>query len=196
MDKLDKKQKEAITKLSTVRLSAKLALAGLDEEELETLNREQLLEKWAEIVVAGKAVPSASKGVSSIEIEREKLQFEKEKFAAEAEERRLSREAEERRVIREAEALTWERSRLEEERVERQRERQAEAERAELQLKVLQKANSLQREAIGKEREKRESVSSKLKQYGDAIRNSITKMSGNPTELIVFLIPLNVCLGN
>ena len=35
MDKLDKKQKEAITKLSTVRLTAKLALAGLDEEELE-----------------------------------------------------------------------------------------------------------------------------------------------------------------
>ena len=44
----------------------------------------------------------------------------------------------------------------------------------------------MQREAIGKEREKRESVSSKLKQYGDAIRNSITKMSDNPTELIVF----------
>jgi len=204
------------------RLTAKLALAGSSEEDLETLSREQLLEKWAEIVLAGKDVPVASKSTYSLEVERERLLFEKTKFAAEiedrrlareseekrlalkaeekrlaredekarfaaeAEERRLAREAEQIRLAREAEVLVWERMRVDEEREERKQQREAEALRAEKQLLELQEANSLQREAIRKEKGKSESVISKLKQYGDAIRNSMTKMSDNPTEIIVF----------
>lgn len=201
MDKLDKKQRKAVSKISTVRLTAKLAVAGLEEEELENLSREQLLDKWAELVLAGKTVPVASKGVSSIELERERLQFERDKFEAEAEERRLAREteaeerrlaremeAEERRVAREeaAKAVAWERKRLDEERAERQKQREDEAERAKQQLVELQLANSLQREAMDKEIGKSESVVSVLKQYGEAIRNSLDKMLDNPTELIVF----------
>jgi len=44
MDRLNKKQREAVTKLSTARLTAKLAKAGLEEKELETLTGEQLLD--------------------------------------------------------------------------------------------------------------------------------------------------------
>lgn len=204
MDKLDKKQKETVSKMSTARLTAKLAVAGLDEEELETLTREQLLDKWAEIVIAGKTVPTAAKGADSVEIERERLQFEKDKFAAEAEEKKLAREAEkervaaekvrweaeveERRLARaeEAKIIAWERSRVEEEKVERKRREDAEAERAERHIKELQLANNLQREAMKNEKGDKKSVVSKLKQYGDAIRNSLSKMSDNPTELIVF----------
>jgi len=55
------------------------------------LSREQLLEKWAEIVLAGKDVPVASKSTYSLEVERERLLFEKTKFAAEIEDGRLAR---------------------------------------------------------------------------------------------------------
>ena len=91
--------------MSTARLNAKLALAGVSEEDIETLNREQLLDRWAELVLAGKTVPTESKSNFNIELERERLQFEKDKFAAEAEERRVTKEAEaeERRLSRELE---------------------------------------------------------------------------------------------
>ena len=82
MERLEKKQRETVTIMSTARLTAKLALAGLSEMELETLSCEQLLEKWAEIVLAGKCVPVASKSTSSSEIEREGIQFEKAKFCS------------------------------------------------------------------------------------------------------------------
>jgi len=167
MEKLEKKQRDAIIKISTARLTAKLALVGLSEEDLGTLSREQLLEKWAEIVLAGKDVPVANKSTYSLEVERERLLFEKTKFAAEMEEKRLAREdekarfaaeAEERRLAREAEVLVWERMRVEEEREERKQQREAEALRAAKQLLELQEANSLQREAIRKEKGKSESV--------------------------------------
>jgi len=101
-------------------------------------------------------------------------------------ERRLAREAEQIRLVRKADVLAWKRMRVDEEREERKQQREAEALRAEKQLLELQEANSLQREAIRKLKGKNESIISKLKQYGDAIRNSITKMLDNPTEIIVF----------
>ena len=62
----------------------------------------------------------------------------------------------------------------------------AEAVRAYKQSQALPEADSLQREAIKKEKGKSESVISKLKQYGDCIRNVITKMTDNPTEIFFF----------
>ena len=120
MEKLEKKQRDAVVKMSTARLTAKLALAGMGDEDLETLSREQLLDKWAEIVLAGKDVPLASKSTFSIEVERERLQFEKAKFAADVEDRRLAREAEEKRLAVEEKRLALE---AEEKRLAREDER-------------------------------------------------------------------------
>ena len=50
----------------------------------------------------------------------------------------------------------------------------------------MEEANQLQRDTISKERSKIESVTFQLKQYGDAMRHSISKMSDNTLELIVF----------
>src|SRR5664279_2911785 len=220
MEKLNAKQKEAVKKMSTVRLVAKLAQAGIKEETLEPLGREQLMEAWAELVAAGKDVSLApvtatAAATSSADVERERLEFEREKFRAEMaarevaqeremaarqlelEERRLAREAaaaaQERETERlsaaqehEASRLAWERSRAEDEREERRLQREEEAARSNQQLKLLQEANGLQREAIAKERSRSEAISSRLKTYGDALKNSITKMSDNPIELVVF----------
>jgi RecA-family ATPase len=179
MDRLDKKQRETVIKLSTVRLQAKLAKAGVDEEELENLSREQLLEKWAEKILAGNAAPEESTRVYNIDLERERLQFEKEKFAMELEEKRLAREEA-------ARATAWEHDRLDDEKEERRKVREAEAERAQQQLIQLQLANRLQQEALEKEKHKNESVVEVLKRYGEAIRHSITKMFDNSAELIIF----------
>src|SRR5664279_668917 len=213
MEKLNAKQKEAVKKMSTVRLVAKLAQAGIKEETLEPVGREQLMEAWAELVAAGKDVSLApvtatAAATSSADVERERLEFEREKFRAEmavrereierlsaAQERESERllaaqeqESARARVAQEHEAarLAWERSRAEDEREERRMQREEEAARSNQQLKLLQEANGLQREAIAKERSRSEAISSRLKTYGDALKNSITKMSDNPIELVVF----------
>jgi hypothetical protein len=53
MDRLDKAKQAEIRKLSDTRLVGKLVKAGLQEEELELLDRTALLNRWAEIVAAG-----------------------------------------------------------------------------------------------------------------------------------------------
>ena len=104
MEKLDTKQREIIKKMSTVRLVAKLVQAGVKEEDLEALSREQLLEAWAELVATGKDVAKVTGPVttaatataaSSVEFERERLQFEREKFQAEM----AARERDEARLL-------------------------------------------------------------------------------------------------
>src|SRR5664279_5066974 len=142
MEKLNSKQCEAIKKMSSTRLVSKVTQAGIKEETLEPLGREQLMEAWAELVAAGKDVPLApvtatAAATSTADLEREKMLFEREKFQADMaareadrEERRSAQqqesarfqaEQEERRSAQqqEAERLAWERSRVEEEKEER-----------------------------------------------------------------------------
>jgi hypothetical protein len=45
MEKLSAEQRADIKKMSTTRLTAKLVKAGFDEEEVEGLDRPQLMEK-------------------------------------------------------------------------------------------------------------------------------------------------------
>src|SRR5664279_357366 len=128
MDKLDPKQREAIKKMSTIRLVSKLTQAGVKEEDLEPLERAQLLEAWAELVAACKDVspnPGLATVAATVDIEREKMLFEREKFQAELaareadrEERRFAQQQEAARLAaaqeQEAARLAWERSRAEE----------------------------------------------------------------------------------
>ena len=83
MDKLDAQQAAAVKKTSTAVLVAKLTKAGMSEDELDSLNREQLMAKWAEMLVTGvktKEEPvMAAVTAHNVEIERERLQFEREK---------------------------------------------------------------------------------------------------------------------
>src|SRR5664279_1294400 len=145
MDKLNPKQSEAIKKLSTVRLVSKLTQAGIKEETLEPLGREQLMEAWAELIAAGKDVPLApvtatAAATSSADIEREKLLFERERFQADMaareadrDERRSAQQQESARLQaaqeQEAARLAWERSRVEQEQEERRRAQEQEAAR-------------------------------------------------------------------
>ena len=89
MERLDPKQLESVKKMSQVRLLLKLSQAGYPEEQLEKMERQDLLNLWAECILAGKdvtppvaaATPTASLGYD-VELEREKLQLETRRFEA------------------------------------------------------------------------------------------------------------------
>src|SRR5664279_1293209 len=106
MEKLNSKQCEAIKKMNSNRLVSKLTQAGIKEETLEHLGREQLMEAWAELVAAGKDVspnPGVATAAATADIEREKMLFEREKFQADMAAREADRE--ERRSAQQQESL-------------------------------------------------------------------------------------------
>ena len=52
MEKLDKTKQSELKKLSDKRLISKLTQAGCTQEELESMDRPAMLERWAEMVHA------------------------------------------------------------------------------------------------------------------------------------------------
>jgi hypothetical protein len=79
--------------MTTVRLSHKLISAGMTEDEVEKLDRQGLMNEWAEMVATGKdkplVTPTTVTGYDP-SLERIRLAFEKMKF--EVEQRRLELE--------------------------------------------------------------------------------------------------------
>jgi RIO-like serine/threonine protein kinase len=93
MESLPPKTQELIKKMSTTSLTVKLTKAGYDEEAITDMTREQLIAAWAELVATGKDKPQVKPSFyTDPEIERERLQFEMQKYQEEKEER-LRREA-------------------------------------------------------------------------------------------------------
>ena len=88
MDQLPKSTQESIRKTSTLRLQHNLLKVGVDEDTVASLDRQQLMATWAQMVADGKDKPVegavASVGKAPIgydpETERMKLQWEREKF--------------------------------------------------------------------------------------------------------------------
>ena len=81
MEKLETLQREAIKKMSTLRLSMKLLEAGLEESQIQAMDRAQMMASWAEIVAARKDKPVTTGVVGyDPELERKRLNFEEYKF--------------------------------------------------------------------------------------------------------------------
>jgi len=192
----------------------------MSEEELESLNSEQFMAKWAEMLVAGVKTQEKPAVVTvttaTVEIEHERLKFKRDKWPAEITSKQLEREAESNRHA-------WERQQADEEKAEREQRykleneereerRRLEEERKQLEalrlkredeereerrqletagfkqkqqrLTLMAEANKLKCASAGKKHTKVDSVTCKLKQYGDALRHSFFKMADNPLELI------------
>ena len=104
MDKLEKSKQTDIRKMSDVRLTSKLTQAGYSIEMVETMDRPTMLDKWAEIVIAGRDVvanPSGATAVASgydTELEREKLAFQMRQWEDEKLERQAQRDLEIKRL--------------------------------------------------------------------------------------------------
>lgn len=80
MVKLTKSEQDNIKKMSDARLVSCLTKCGVSVDEVEHMDRNSMLNKWAELVAA-KADKPAAATVSTVgydaAVEREKLQFEK-----------------------------------------------------------------------------------------------------------------------
>jgi len=104
MEKFDPTQKESIKKMSNIRLSAKLLEVGVDESQIQAIDRAQMIAVWAEIVLAGKDKPiivSNPVGYDP-ELERKRIEFEMKKYEEEKEERekRYEEEKKQRKKVR------------------------------------------------------------------------------------------------
>ena len=92
MDRLPEKLREGIRKSSTLRLQSNLLRAGVDERTVEAMDRETLMVAWAQLVAEGKDKPVEGAAAAVTEaadqrvlgydpdLEKEKLNFEREKF--------------------------------------------------------------------------------------------------------------------
>ena len=221
MDKLEKSRQSEIRKMADVRLHSKLLQAGVTLDELETMDRSAMLDRYAELVLAGKEPEAgtpvvASKAVSyDPELEKQRLIFQMKqweedrlerdlqrkldaaRFEAERAEREARWEAEkaEREARFEAEKAEKEAARAEREaRFEAEKaekeaaraEREAEKEYRQAQLELQQKQIKLLEDKEKSEKDRDDGQVAQLKRYGDALRNSITKLGVEPIELIAF----------
>ena len=163
MDKLEASQREAIKKMSSLRLSAKLLEAGLDETQIQAMDRSQMMNAWAELVAAGKDKPAAvATPVAGLvgydpELERKRLDFEMRKYEQDREDRKLKEEKEEK----------------EKETAHELRLHEIKLKEKELQIQIdRDKAN--------------QSLVSKTKLYADAMKGSISRMPAEVVHLLTY----------
>src|SRR5688572_26236614 len=115
MEALTLEQQANIRKMSSERLRVYLLKAGRDEEEVMTWDRNQLIEEWA--IEVGKSEEEAEEFKASpaspvqteLELQKQRLEFERYKY--EREERRREEEREERKKERERQERKEERER-------------------------------------------------------------------------------------
>jgi len=85
MDKLKTSQQNAIKKLSDLKITAKLLEAGVDEQVVTQMDRNALMNAWAEIVTTSKekgtggtATPGTLLTGYNAKIEKQRLEIERE----------------------------------------------------------------------------------------------------------------------
>jgi len=161
MERLDTAQIQAIKKLSTSRLVSKLSRVGYTEEEIDVMDRDAMLATWAECVANGKDKPETVTLPTvgyDVQLEREKLEFEKQKL-----------EVQRQLKMREIEA--------------QEKLKQAEIESQE----KLKHAELKQREEkLAAARAEKESVVNLAKRYGDAMKASVKPMGPEMLDVVLF----------
>jgi flagellar biosynthesis GTPase FlhF len=198
--------------MSEERLVMKLLKAGLEEEAIAEMSREQLINAWAELVAAGREQPKEAFAAAAtgkalgydVDLERQRLTFEMKKFEREialkeerlaAERKQEEREAAEKeeRVAREAaekeEKLAAERKREEREAAEKEErlEREKAAQRlreAELRLQEEQLARQKERDAWDRDMKKMPAAQAKF--FGDVLKNVMPKFPSDVADAPIF----------
>ena len=212
MERLDPKQLESVKKMSQVRLLLKLSQAGYPEEQLEKMERQDLLNLWAECILAGKdvtppvaaATPTASLGYD-VELERQKLQLETRRF--EAQEKARLEEISRLEKIRLEEIARLEKIRAADEKIrldeiarqeeirlnEVRRQDKIRAEDIEREMRWREEEATRRQEADVKAAEResekrgeRESAVNRAKRFGDAIKASLFQMGHDAMEMPSF----------
>ena len=186
MERLEQAKQAEIKKMSTVKLTSRLLKAGVSAEEMETMDRPAMLERWAELVATGNDEPGVATAAAaemtaasrSVELELQRLQIQQRQL--ELEERKEAAAA--RWLDMEAAAET-QRLALEAQRLDLEgRRREADEAFQREQLQLLGKQIKMQEDRDARDH----TAVSQLKKFGDALRNSVNPMGNDPMELILF----------
>jgi len=101
LEKLDKTKQAEIKKLSDKRVVSKLTQAGCLSEELDDMDRQAMIERWAEIFYAVTEVPAKPMVPPlgyDIEFEKMKYEFQMKQWEADRAERKVQLEIDNRRL--------------------------------------------------------------------------------------------------
>lgn len=158
MEQLPQSVQDSIRKCSSDRLSEYLIRAGLNKENVEQMSRDELLAARAQFELERADVKTSFEVENKLALQAEYFEFEKYKFEAELALQREKLEAE---------------TRLQREKLE-----------VELQIKRLELEQQNLRQA--EESRRHESVAARVKKFGDAVRNAITRQSNDPLETVTF----------
>ena len=182
--------------MSDVRLQNKLMQAGITIEDLEGMDRMAMLDKYAELVLTGKESfvvkpTGATAGVGyDVELEKQRLMFQMKQW-------------DEQRAI-ELARIETEKVRIDCERADQEAQRQLDIKRMDMekedrenakiaeiafrdeQLSLQHRQIKLMEEKEHLERTKEDAKVVQLKRYGDALRNSVSKLGNEPLEIIHF----------
>jgi len=188
MEKLSKTQKEAIQKMGQSRLIVKLRGVGISEEEVDAMDRAEMLEAWAECVATGKDKPAVAPTLAyDVELERQKLDFEIRRFESQerAECAKLEAEKQAKILLLDAE----EQARVREDRIRQQDfDNAKKLKRMELesQEKIKDAELVVLSQKYQSETKEHDSTVFRVKRYGDAIKTSLYSMGQDVMEIVSF----------
>jgi hypothetical protein len=175
--------------------------AGIDEEAILKMSREQLMAAWAELVATGKDKPAAAISTKAIgpfaasvhydpEIEKQRLAFEMQKYEEDKAERlRLEAKADAERLRLEAKAEEKEeaeRVRLEAECIRLQQQFEWQRAQAIAEKTTQEEQFAWQRNKDARERANRESIAAQLKLFGDIVKNVAPKFPSDFADIPIF----------
>jgi len=188
MEKLSKTQKEAIQKMGQSRLIVKLRGVGISEEQVDAMDRAQMLEAWAECVAAGKDKPGAAPTLAyDVELERLKLDFEIRRFEAQERAECARLEAEKQAKIMSLEAE--EQARVREDKI-RQQEFANTKKLKQMELESQEKIKDAELVVLSQKYQSESKVNDstvlRVKRYGDAIKTSLYCMGQDVMEIVSF----------
>ena len=192
MEQLDLLQRESVKKMSTERLRSKLTEVGFDETKLAEMQREQLLDAWAKVVLGSQDLPppeAAAKAPTvgyDVELERKRLEFEMKKF--EVEEARRKEELEVARLKEEREeARRKEERELEEARREKEAEERIAVYRLqEQELHIRRDQWEWQKQRDVREGEKHQTPAAQVKFFGNVLKNVMPRFPNDVADVPIF----------
>ena len=188
MEQLNPKQKEYVSKMSTVRLTAKLIQIGHTEDELADLERADLQTLYAKAILSGSDKPQAKadpapSGVAESQLDRDRLTFEINKFQ---QQQALEREKLAQQQAERDAQMKIERAKIETEREKNETERKRlDLEHEKIQLERLNAERltthndeilRLQRDQQSRDEQRNTSLAARTKLFAQSISHALPRM--------------------
>jgi hypothetical protein len=185
MEQLDPSQRESVKKMSTERLRTKLTEVGFDETKVNEMQREQLLDAWAKVVLGSQDLPppeAAAKAPTvgyDVELEKRRLEFEMKKFELEEARRKEERQWEEARRKAEIEATKLREEKEAEERI-------AVYKLQEQELHIRRDQWEWQKQRDLREGEKQQTPAAQVKFFGNVLKNVMPRFPNDVADVPIF----------